>query len=628
MPQPRQHSSAIWLSTKTHAYQKARSEALFIRGIQIEFMHTMGEVTAFLRKKRVSVILISDDCEDAFLETYFKPLTALPDTAGARLILDQTCAHSGTAAIALAHGFRDLLPATLDAQEWMARFMFSAAVSPFRLNPPPCQLALSQPGTLEIPACLVSISGFTLRIESRLQVEAGSEISLRGELPLLLGKDVIRGTVLSIDTKKLLHKLSHSMELELKLDDHARKELSGIVIRMQQHITCHPRRIFVVISHSEARFKVLEAFQKEEHIVRCAINRSSVYEYPKFFSPELVVIESRFCLDENQVLFEKLIENLSSEVLIVIIGDEKDHPNIITKFNTNKIRFVSRDFTDYKSILSTLPKNTDPAGSLDLPLSHPLVPLTIIAPVILSRLHPQVGEFRSNLLISNFSLARLHTPEITKAIGRSPILKITALSQGQGLTLKDEGKANRLPCKYMFYFADLTSSERSLLNFYMSREFFNELSRFGRLPDNMGLDQGPGSPFASTPKLEPSSSSEIDILEGTSEPYIKPLPAPKPFVVPKWIQAISLLIAVGLFIWAAMTIGFVQMETVGDKYSRPFVNFKNQKELEKNGLLPATPAHSPFNTAEPPAKSPEPPDKSRLPTEPSLEKETSRLQPP
>ncbi|MEI8027219.1 MAG: hypothetical protein WCI18_12805 [Pseudomonadota bacterium] len=610
MPPTRQHSSAIWLSTMTHAYQKVRAEALFIRGVQVEFMQTIGELKAFLRTKRVSVIIVSDDCEDAFLETYFKPLTALPDTAGARLILDQTCAHAETAALALANGFRDILPATLDAQEWLARFMFSAAVSPFRLNPPHCQLAMNQRGSLEIPACLVSISEATLRLESRLQAEPGSEISLRGELPLLLGKEVLRGTVLSTDTKKLLHKLSHSLDVELDLDHLTRKELSDIVTRMQKQITFHPKRIFVVVSHSDTRFQVLEHFQKEGHIVRCAINRSSVYEYPKFFSPELVVIESRFCRDENQDLFEKLIENISPEVLVAIIGDEKDHLSIVAKFNTNKFKFVSKNLNDFMSLPRELSPDPHPLGRVDLPTTHPLVPLTILAPIVLSRLHTQVGEFRSNLLISNFSLARLHTPEITKAMGRAPIIKITAVSQSQILAVKDEGKANPLPCKYMFYFADLTTSERSLLNFYMSREFSTELSRFGRIPETMRSDGNQGYPSDSLPNLGPTDPSDIDIIEEKLGNYIPSSAVSKPFVVPKWIQAILLLIGVGIFIWAAMTIGFVQMETVGDKYSKPFVNFKNQKELEKRGLLPvpANPAPSPFDTAMPPGEAPQTPE--------------------
>ncbi len=633
MPPTRQHSSAIWLSTKIHAYQKVRAEALFIRGVQVEFMHTMAELKAFLRKKRVSVIIISDDCEDAFLETYFKPLVALPDTAGARLILDQTCAHAGTAALALANGFRDILPATLDPQEWLSRFMFSAAVSPFRLNTPHCQLALNQHGSLEIPACLVSISGSTLRIESRLQAEPGSKVSLRGEFPLLLGKEVISGTVLSTDTKKLLHKLSHSLELELDLDDPARKELSIIVARMQQQITFHPKRIFVVISHSETRFQVLENFQKEGHIVRCAINRSSIYEYPKFFSPELVVIESRFCRDENHVLFEKLIENISPDVLVAIIGDEKDHLDIVATFTANKFKFISRDFSDYQSLLGEVSPNPHPSGRVDLPTTHPLVPLTIVAPIVLSRLHPQVGEFRSNLLISNFSLARLHSAEITKTMGRSPILKITAVSQSQIIAVKDEGKATPLSCKYMFYFADLTTSERSLLNSYLSREFFNELSRFGRVPEEIRPDVNLSSTPDSLPNLRESDPYKADIIEEKYSTYIPSPAVSKPFVVPKWIQAILLLIGVGLFIWAAMTIGFVQMETVGDKYSKPFVNFKKQKELERQGLapLPGTPTTSPFDTATPPGDSPQNPeseDQTRLRSETNLEKEKPKEQTP
>ena len=101
MPPPRQQISAIWLSAKVHAYQKVRAEQLFIRGVQVEFMQTVGELKAFLKRKRVSVILVSDDSDEIFLETYFKSITALPDTAGARLILDQDRAHKGIADFAL-----------------------------------------------------------------------------------------------------------------------------------------------------------------------------------------------------------------------------------------------------------------------------------------------------------------------------------------------------------------------------------------------------------------------------------------------------------------------------------------------------------------------------------------------
>jgi len=321
----RPNISAIWLTNEIHAYQKLRAESLFTRGVQVQFLQTAQELKTSLKKKRVSIILLSDDGEDHFLEPRLLAIVDLPDTAGARLILDQTGGHLEMAAFALAHGFRDILPASLSDEEWLARFMFSAAVSPLQLPPPHCQLALDQPGFLEIPASLVSISGTTLRMESRLQAKPGSEVSLQGELALAIGKDVLRGKVLTTDSKKLIHKFSHSLELELHLDEFTKKQLSGLVARLAQEITHHPRRIFVVISQPAVRFQVIETFQKDGHMVRCAMNRTSVYEYLQYFSPELVVNESRFCLGENQILFEKLMETTSPDVLITILGEATAH---------------------------------------------------------------------------------------------------------------------------------------------------------------------------------------------------------------------------------------------------------------------------------------------------------------
>lgn len=569
-------------------------------------MQTVGELKAFLKRKRVSVILISDDSDEIFLEAYFKSVTALPDTAGARLILDQYKVQKGIADLALGNGFRDILPSSLPVQEWIDRFMFSAAVSPFRLTPPPCQLAINLEGSLNLPACLVSITGSTLRVESRLQAEPGTELVLRGEFPLLLGKDKIRGKVLSVDTKALIHKFSHSFQIDLDLDDLTKKELSGLVSRMGQQITIHPRRIFVVLSHPEIRYLVLETFQNVGHIVRCAISRTSVYEYPKYFSPELVILESRFCTGDNQVLFEKLIETISTSVLIAIIGEPEELGDYLAKFVTHKFKFIPSDFSDYGSILADLPPKEILPGSVELPPAHPLVPLTIVAPATLSRIHPQIGELRSPVLTLNFSLGRLSFPDISKTLGRDPIIKITAVGRTSPLSGSGSPPSPTLTCKYNFYFADLTPAERSQLNFYMAREFLSELSRFGKLPQNLGLG-GEAEPISEPPLSDPSL---ISIVEEKLETSTKPIEIKQPYTLPKGIQAILITIGIGLFIWAAMTLGFKQMETVGDKYSKPFVNFKNQKDLEKQELLPKPgPAPiSPFDTATPPSDAPPPAD--------------------
>ena len=545
-------------------------------------MNTLEALELSLRHKRSSVILLSDIGEDLYIESQFKKIIALPDTAGIRLILDQSENKKSLTDLALLNGFRDILPSTLSENEWLDRFVFSAAVSPFRFTLPKFQLAINSPGFIEIPACVTSLSAYQIRIETRLDPEIGTELTLRGELPSALGKDFITVKVLSKDQNHLNYRFSQAMNVEILLDGHSKAELEHFIARFQAYQVEAPKRVFIVMAHAEERSKMIGHYLSGGHIVRTAISRTSVFEYPRYFSPELVIIELKFCQGNNLSLFEKMLANLEAQTLIAIFGEDPEGLDLTTiKEQYPTLRFVVAQFisADPGSFIKLLPTKVPTPGVIEIPLYHPLTSAQIRIAVQLTKLHPQVGELRSQVKIANFSLAKLNFQDINNCLGHSPIIKTTSSS-----LIPTSTPIGRSVYKTLFYYCDINAAGRKAMNSSLFTYFLSELEKFGGISDEIANRLG-------TKSLEliedPSLHKEEAIVAIPKEIELRT--AKKSSLLASWQMIALVIIFFGLFIWLAMDLGYTQMEKVGEKYSQPFINFKNLKERQKRGELPLPP---------------------------------------
>jgi len=593
-------SRVIWFAASPQQHHRQLFEKISARGIAVEFVETLEALELSLQHKRSSVILLSDQGDDLFVEAQFRKIIALPDTAGIRLILDQSGNKKPLLELALLNGFRDILPSTLSESEWIDRFLFSAAVSPFRFTNPKYQLSVNSPGFVDVPACITSLSPHQIRIETRLDPEIGTELNLRGELPTALGKEFVTVKVVSKDQGHLNYRFSQALNLEIVLDDQSRSELEHFIARFQAYQLTTPKRVFMVMSDPLERSKLIEFYASGEHIVRTAISRTSVFEYPKYFSPELVLIELKFCVGTNLSLFEKMLASLETGVLVVIFGKDPDQLDLIPiQENFPSLRFIKTEFAqaDLASFIELLAPKTQTPGFVEIPLYHTLTSGQIRVAVQLTKLHPQVGELRSQIKIANFSLARLNTQDLSDSLGYSPIIKTTSSSLIPTSTLNND----KAVFKTLFYYCDINLDGRKALNTLLLRHFLSELEKFGGISEDL------------LSRFNPPALTLVDETEQPKEEAIVAIPPEIEFRAPQQKSVLTswFLIAVGilifgLFIWMAMNLGYTQMEKVGEKYSQPFINFKNLKDRQKRGEPPPIP---------PVPESEEPPTPENSPSE-------------
>jgi hypothetical protein len=116
------------------------------------------------------------------------------------------------------------------------------------------------------------------------------------------------------------------------------------------------------------------------------------------------------------------------------------------------------------------------------------------------------------------------------------------------------------------------------------RHFLSELEKFGGISED----------FLS--RIHPPSLTLVEETEHPKEEAIVAIPPEIEFRAPQQKSVLTswFLIAVGilifgLFIWMTMNLGYTQMEKVGEKYSQPFINFKNLKDRQKRGEPPPIP---------------------------------------
>ena len=555
------------------------AERLHSRGVKIDFVSSLEQLSQRFKQKRSIVVILSDQGDDAYLESNFKKFISLPDATGARLILDQTIGRQDVADLAVWNGFRDIIPCSTIVDEWVDRFMFAASFGPNQTSEPKLQLNDQIPAGLELPARIVKLAPDTIRLETRLDPELGAIVQLQGELARNLGTKPISARVKKKDKQNLTHRFGQALELEPIFDLKAKLRYLANLSELRVLSTHAARRIFVVATNPNLRSKIIDRFQSMQQIVRTAVNKSSVFEDPRYFSPELVVIENKLCTEDNSEIFAKMLSILKKDCLCVIVGPMEISP-IISQFPDLKFLQVPLETQDFGVLLSSLPEKKAEESTIDLPIQHPLTFGRLLIKVTISKLQPQSGEFYSNVAISNFALAWLDYPSDASELGRKPIIKILSLAKQ---AKKSQEKVDD-QYQIQFYLSDATLSDRIPIP--------------QSLPDQVKAEHDPqpesDEGFAKNEQNQPESpvppkdsAQPRDLYGNTKNQKNDPLRKSVrkggggPDKILLWMAAAALFIILGGSFYWLVRVGSVQMDKLGEQYSKPLVKYKRQQELKR-----------------------------------------------
>jgi hypothetical protein len=247
------------------------------------------------------------------------------------------------------------------------------------------------------------------------------------------------------------------------------------------------------------RTAILGRFDDPRFEVTTALQKQSIVDEPRFFTPDIVFIEDQLCLAENGERFDLMMKALDEQCTVLIFGKHEAVAALRRRhFGRRIVAFHKIPKNLAETVLTRFrPAHDGKISGLALDACHinaespySLAELTFAAR--LTRVHPHAAGVALPHIVGDFALCRLESPLLRKLLGRNPYMKFTA-------TYSD-GRSDHGGFPYLAdgYLADLDQGERQALSQGLVRLMTEHLARFDTIaPASDAADTAP----ARTPEL-------------------------------------------------------------------------------------------------------------------------------
>jgi hypothetical protein len=474
-----QKRRAFWLTGAVSETERDRALLLNEHGIAVQFFTS---IDAFLREldiRRAGIIIVSDHELPAVTRNVIHMLMNTPEIQGAKMIFNCSEGAHEIRMLAAGAGFRDIIPESLDDSHWLQRFRFATASRPAEFRQPPVQATMHMISALALPARIVWVSPGQIRLECRVRPPVGSTFSLSGPLADAFGVSALSLTVRSTERSNLLYRFSDALICDWSVPASSKPIAESVLNEIRREDTGPRCRVFVAIQNSGLRREVLSRFEDPRFEISSAIQKHSIAHDPRFFSPDLVLIEGSLCSLENEH-FTSMMGHLPEHAAIVIFGKVANFSLLRAKYAPRTIillNSVPRDITTsalnrFMPVRRKIEDLTRINGSY-LASESPYSVAEVLFSARLNRIHPTAASLTLPFQVSNFALARVDSPFIRKSTGSSLLLKVTRvfrIPDGQtGLisNLAEAGDPEQRDMKFLWrtegYLADAGRIEQTQL---------------------------------------------------------------------------------------------------------------------------------------------------------------------
>ena len=250
----------------------------------------------------------------------------MPDIQGARLIFSINEPNYKNCFIAACNGFRDIIPSYLDQHDWLQRFQFSTAGNHDETIAPD---EAAKSNALEIhlglPARISWLNRESLWLESKVRPYLDDEFQLSGQLAQDLGDSTLSLKVQSQETRNLVYRFSEaaicSWQHERAIDEEKVRSTLDELKSVDQGVK---KKIFLAMQSPALRIALMKYLDSGIYEIHSALQKKSLVNEPKYFTPSLVFIEYRLCAGEGMSRFQDMVAQIPESSTVVLVGARQE----------------------------------------------------------------------------------------------------------------------------------------------------------------------------------------------------------------------------------------------------------------------------------------------------------------
>lgn len=467
-----------WIADVVTPLLRERALLLSHKGFDVQFFTSLDALMTELTARRAGVVVVSDDGDEKVTERILLTLMTMSEIQGARLVMVRNTHSDRINFLAACANFRDIIPSNLDERLWLTRFLYATANRSVHYVQPTGQITLNNISAVSLPARMTWISDRKVRLECRVKPPVGSSLSLTGAFAEAAGVSSLSLKVTATERSRLLYRFSDAVVCEWNGPASARERALKTIADLRAHDPGPRCRIFVAVSKVDVRNELLSRFVDPRFEVATALQKQSIVDEPKFFTPDIVVIEEALCHDEGGVRFKEMMAILSDLTTVIVLGRLNDYETLHKQYPNRRILQLSRVPKGLaESVLERYMPHRDQqsatgeAGACNVMADHPFSMAEVSFPARLHRVHPLAAKIAMPFPIGNFALVRLDSPLLRRMIDRHPYVKLTTTYQ--------DTHPEAPPFVHVAdcYFADIDQVERAKIAQSLSRIVTDNLAK-------------------------------------------------------------------------------------------------------------------------------------------------------
>lgn len=421
-----------WLADSITPELRERGLLLNQKGYDVHFFTSLESFVTTLVNKRAGVIVVSDSFEEKLTEKILLTFMSLAEVQGARMVMVRSKITESINVLATCANFRDIIPYDLDTKSFLTRFIYATAGKPMPFIQPTGQITLNDIAAVSLAARLTWISSKHLRFECRIRPPLGAALKLKGPLAAALGVPFISLEVIETQRSHMLYRFSDAAVARWHIGTNSEATIAPVFADLAKHDPGPRCRIFIAVPTPELRGQVLMHFDGPMFEIQTAMQKQSIIDEPRFFTPDVVVIEDLLCLEEGGERFAAMMANLQEQTTVIILGKIPDFTEVqnawpqqrVIQFARLPATLAQQIINRYIPLRQTVREADDKSGA-NIASPHRFSRAEISFTARLQRIHPQATQLALPFPIGNFALCRIDSPLLRRMIGRHPYVKLT-----------------------------------------------------------------------------------------------------------------------------------------------------------------------------------------------------------
>ncbi len=395
----RQPSAEVW--QKINLLQKYH--------ISVRVLPDFPALVRSYGETRLNTIVIGDELADAAFETFMQKLSNHPEYSGVRFVLSISKPAPALVQKAVDLGFRDIIPIDLPESAWLRRYAFASSGRPTELHDSHPKMSMHGIGSVQVPGRIAWITSQELWLETRIQAQVGSELSLMGGLAELMGVKQIRLKVLNSYRSHLHFRYSEALlcRWDVTVANQARKAAVQEFIKDQGSRGQY--RFYAIIRNREIRNALVKKLPMDRFQITVALNKNNMIQEPRFIAPDAVIVEDKMCVGAHKTNFDEMLKHLDPSIPVFVIGEAASQVKAATKHTLVPVTTVPDDYPAMFERVLGAPKRVN-NDATPIPKDHALSFAQIAMPTRILNLHPDCVEVATAFPLGRFGLFSLEAP--------------------------------------------------------------------------------------------------------------------------------------------------------------------------------------------------------------------------